>query len=92
MLENIGNRLQDLRISRNMSQADLALAAGVSVRTLRRLEAAGDARLETVARVALALRLEEQFDRFFAPEETRTLDEIVKAQRKRKRVRKGSRR
>jgi transcriptional regulator with XRE-family HTH domain len=92
MLAAIGQRLQSLRISRHLSQADLATAAGISVRTLRRLEAEGDARLETVARVALALRVQDQFDSFFAPEETRTLDEILEAQRQPKRVRKAKRR
>jgi transcriptional regulator with XRE-family HTH domain len=92
MLAGIGKRLQSLRISRRLSQQDLASAAGVSVRTLRRLEAEGDARLETVARIALALRVQHQFDGFFAAEETRTLDEILEAQRRPKRVRKPARR
>ena len=92
MLTAIGQRLQSFRISRHLSQEALALAAGISVRTLRRLEAEGDARLETVARVALALRAQDQFDGLFAPEETRTLDDILEAQRRPKRVRKAIRR
>ena len=92
MLIAIGRRLQDFRISRRLSQEELASAAGISVRTLRRLEAEGDARLETLARVALALRAQDRFDGLFAPEETRTLDDILEEQRRPKRVRKALRR
>jgi transcriptional regulator with XRE-family HTH domain len=88
MVTAIGQRLKDLRISRHQTQEDLASAAGISVRTLRRLEAEGDARLESVARVALALRVPHQFDSLFAPEETRTFDEMLEAQRRPKRARK----
>ena len=91
MLISFGQRLQSLRISRRLSQEELASAAGISARTLRRLESEGDARLETVTRVVLALRLQDQFDNFFAPEETRTLDEILASQRPPKRVRKSTR-
>ncbi|MDE2483451.1 MAG: helix-turn-helix transcriptional regulator [bacterium] len=87
-LAGIGARLQQLRVARRISQHDLALAAGISARTLRRLEAAGDARLETLVRVAFALRIESQLDALFAVEETRSLDEILDMQRKPKRVRK----
>jgi transcriptional regulator with XRE-family HTH domain len=91
MLTEIGGRIQALRISRRMSQEDLALAAGISVRTLRRLEAEGDARLETLARVVIALRVEKQLDGLFAPEETRSLDEILETRHRPKRVRKAVR-
>jgi transcriptional regulator with XRE-family HTH domain len=92
LVAGVGQRLKSLRITRRLSQADLATAAGISVRTLRRLESEGDARLETIARVALALRVQHQLDGFFAPEETRTLDELLAAQRRPKRVRSMARR
>jgi|SRR5579863_1492639 len=90
MLAEIGRRVQALRVSRHLTQEELAVAAGISVRTLKRLEAEGDGRLETVARIVLALRVQEQFEGLFAPEETRTIDQILEAQRKPKRVRKAA--
>ena len=53
----IGYRLARLRLSRNVTQATLAEDAGISLRTLRRLEAGDPSTLDTFLRVALALDL-----------------------------------
>lgn len=76
-LAEVGQRLRNLRIRRRMTQSDLAQAAGVSLRTLNRLEWEGDVRFETIVRVAFALRVVDQLDRLFAPEDTRSLDELI---------------
>lgn len=57
MESEIGSRLAQLRLSRNITQSMLAKEAGIGLRTLRRLEAGEPATLDTFLRVALALDL-----------------------------------
>ena len=57
MEAEIGFRLARLRLSRNVTQSMLAKEAGISPRTLRRLEAGGPSTLDTFLRVAVALDL-----------------------------------
>jgi transcriptional regulator with XRE-family HTH domain len=54
-LREIGARFEAYRLSRNITQAQLAESAGVSRSTLARLEANGAAGLDTVLRVLRAL-------------------------------------
>ena len=57
----LGRRLARLRLSRNITQAELARDAGVALRTLRRLEKGRPTALDSFLRVAAALELEEAF-------------------------------
>ena len=52
---DIGGRLAQLRLARNVTQEALARDAGVSLRTVRRLEAGSSCGLDSFLRVALAL-------------------------------------
>ncbi|MFF9898513.1 helix-turn-helix domain-containing protein [Streptomyces longispororuber] len=57
---DVGARLRDLRKRRGLSQRELAIASGVSLSTISKLEqgaSTGDVRLETVHRLAVALRV-----------------------------------
>ena len=53
----IGSRLAQLRLSRNVTQSMLAEDTGIGVRTLRRLEAGEPSTFDTFLRIALALDL-----------------------------------
>lgn len=53
----LGRRLAQLRLSRNVTQKILAREAGIGLRTLRRLEAGQPTSLDSFLRVALALGL-----------------------------------
>jgi transcriptional regulator with XRE-family HTH domain len=57
VLEEIGTRLQRLRLERNLTQAELAREAGVSKITVERLEAGQPAKLQTLIRVLRVLGL-----------------------------------
>jgi len=59
---DIGAKIERLRLSRNITQAELAQDAGVSERTLRRLESGDGATLDSFVRVLSALRLSENLD------------------------------
>jgi len=55
VLQEIGGRLAQLRISLNLTQAELAANAGIGKRTLERIEAGEPAQTTTLIRVLRAL-------------------------------------
>lgn len=58
-------RIRLARLSKNLTQAELAGRVGVSVGTIRNLERSGDCAFSTVILVALALKVERSLDGFF---------------------------
>ena len=56
--EEVGRRLGQLRLSRNIKQSELARDSGVSERTLRRLESGKGATLDSFIRILIALKLQ----------------------------------
>lgn len=57
VLEEIGSRLSAVRLSRDLTQAELAHAAGVSKRTVERMEAGKSVQLTSFIRLLRALEL-----------------------------------
>ncbi len=66
-LRSLGLRAQRLRLLRNLTQEDLGKHAGVGIKALRRFESTGQGTLENVVRVAVALGVQEDFGKLFAP-------------------------
>jgi len=62
LTSEIGSKLERLRLSRNVTQTDLARDAGISERTLRRLESGDGATLDSLVRVLLALKIPQNLD------------------------------
>ena len=62
ILRELGERLSHARLERNLKQADLATQAGVSKRTVERMEAGGPTQLDNIVRVCRALGLVERFE------------------------------
>jgi transcriptional regulator with XRE-family HTH domain len=62
VLQGLGERLLRHRLDRNLTQADLALAAGVSKRTVERLEAGESTQLSNFIRILRALSLLDGLD------------------------------
>lgn len=60
----VNNKIKQLRLSKNLSQEQLAEKAKVSVRTIQRMEAGDDASIETLNLVAgaLGVSVKELFD------------------------------
>ena len=54
----LGERISKIRLSHNLTQADLSKSAGTSLRTIKRLEAGENSSLETFVKVLGALGLE----------------------------------
>lgn len=62
VLRELGERLARVRLERNLTQARLAEEAGVSKRTLERIEAGGPSQLVNLVRVFRALHLLDRFE------------------------------
>ena len=67
ILGELGSRLEQLRVQRGITQADLAREAGIGKRTLERMEAGEGAQLVTILRVLRALGMIDRLD-LLAPE------------------------
>jgi transcriptional regulator with XRE-family HTH domain len=85
---DIGKCAQDLRLSLGRTQADLAADAGVSRATVHRFEHGNDVGFHAVLRIAFALRAEQGFEQLFPPRDSRTLDDVLRANQPRLRARK----
>lgn len=59
---DIGGKLERLRLSRNITQAALAQDAGISERTLRRLESGDNPTLDSLIRVLISLKIPQNID------------------------------
>ena len=62
VLGELGLRFSKVRLSKNLTQADLAGQAGVSKRTLERFEAGESLQLSSLIRVCRALDLVDRLD------------------------------
>ena len=88
LLQELGRRIAQQRLDRNLSQAQLAEQAGISKRTLERLEAGASAtQLSLILRVLRQLDLLERLDLLIPEPQPSPLAllELQKAGRKRAR-------
>jgi len=76
LVTEIGSKLERLRLARNVTQTELARTAGVSERTLRRLESGNGATLDTLVRVLSALKLEQNLDLLVPDPRIRPIERI----------------
>jgi len=69
-------RLESIRLSRNMTQAQLAEAAGVSPRTIGRLEKGEGVSLDTLIRVMTALRIQQNLEALLPDPSVRPIERV----------------
>ncbi len=62
ILQELGGRLAQARLEQNLTQAELATQAGLSKRTVERMETGGVAKLASFVRVCRVLNLIERLD------------------------------
>ena len=87
VLQEIGERLARTRLERNLTQANLAQTAGISKRTLERLESgSASTQLTTFIRVCRALGLLPRFDTFLPKPLASPVEQVKLQGRKRKRA------
>ena len=84
VLEEVGRRLAETRLEQNRSQESIATAAGVSRRTIIRMEAGEDVSLATFVRVIRELGLIQNLEQLL-PEAAPSPIERLKTEGKRRR-------
>jgi transcriptional regulator with XRE-family HTH domain len=62
ILEELGRRLAQARLDRNQTQEDFAKAAGLSKRTIERMEAGHSVQMSNLVRAMRALHLAQNID------------------------------
>lgn len=83
----VGNRLANLRLARNITQQMLAREAGIGLRTLRRLEAGEPTSFDTFLRVAIALDLGDDLLTAVPSYDIRPIERVENRGRERRRAR-----
>lgn len=83
----LGERLEQIRLSRNMTQQQLAEEAGLSTRTIGRFERGEGAALDTFLRVLIALRLQQPLETMLPDPSIRPVERIETGGRQRRRAR-----
>ncbi|ANP47995.1 DNA-binding protein [Candidatus Viadribacter manganicus] len=81
ILVALGEALRARRVALNLSQEEAARRAGIGVRTLRRIESAGQGTIESLVNVAVAMRCEEKLGDIFPLPPARSMDELMQQQR-----------
>jgi transcriptional regulator with XRE-family HTH domain len=83
----IGRRLEAARLEQNISQAQLAAEAGVSRRTITRLENGGGVSVETLIRLMRALGIASRLETLLPEPGIRPIDRVRLKGKERKRAR-----
>ena len=87
VLEELGTRLAGARLGRNLTQAELAEQAGVSKRTVERLESGAVAtHLSGFLRVCRVLGLLENFESLVPEAQTSPMEQLKRQRGKRQRA------
>jgi transcriptional regulator with XRE-family HTH domain len=78
----IGERLRVARLARGWTQEELAERSGIALSTLKLLEAKGQGSLQRLARVAVALNLDEELrDLFSRPAAMESIEAVKRRER-----------
>ncbi len=85
ILRELGNRIKDIRVRRNMTQNEMARNAGVSFSTIVRIEKGESVNMDNFIRAMRVFGLLENFD-LLIPEQRQTPEEIYKGIPKKKRA------
>ena len=80
-------RLESIRLSRNITQAQLAEEAGVSPRTIGRLEKGQGVSMDTFIRIMMALNIQQNLEALLPDPSVRPIERIGMGAGERKRAR-----
>lgn len=85
-IKQIGRRLEQLRLSKNISQAEVAAKAGVSRRTISRLEAGETVALDTLIRVLKVYEIADRLSNLLPEQTVRPIERIERKGKQRQRA------
>ncbi len=86
VLEELGSRLRDLRLSRNVSQAALAKEAGMARFTLQRIEDGQPSSMTNFIRLLRSLDLLDELDGLVPESADRPVDQLRRRSKRRRRA------
>jgi putative transcriptional regulator len=86
VLAELGKRLTQARLDRNRTQEELAAAAGVSKRTIERLETGQSVQLSNMVRAFRALNLAQNLDQLIPQAAPSPIEQLKLHGRKRRRA------
>ncbi len=86
VLDEIGKRLTQRRLELNMTQAELAHAAGISKRTLERIESGESTQLSNFIRIIRSLDLLDRIDAFLPEARPGPIELLKRRGKERKRA------
>ena len=73
----VAQRARARRLDADLSQAGLALAAGVSLASVKRFERTGQVAFVALVRIALVLGATDELESWFTPTPARSIDEAL---------------
>ena len=85
-LAEFGRRLVHRRLERNLTQAQLSREAGVSKRTIERIESGGSTQLSTLIRILRALELLDRFEKLIPAPPPSPLEQLASEEPNRQRA------
>jgi len=86
VLVELGERFSRSRLDRELTQADVAEQAGISKRTVERIEAGGSAQLSSIIRLLRVLDLLPNLERLLPEVEPSPMDLLKRKGKQRKRA------
>ena len=76
----IASNVQKLRKRKKISQKELAERSGVSLGSIKRFEQTGEISLQSLTKIAIALRAEEELESLFTNANFESIEEILNGQ------------
>lgn len=86
IMVELGLRLAQARLDRNLTQEELAIAAFVSKRTIERLETGKSVQLNNLVRVLSALHLAQNLEQVAPPVGARPIEQLKRQSKNRRRA------
>lgn len=83
---DLGERLERNRLLQNIAQTDLAKKAGISTRTLRRLESGEGGTLDSFIRLLIALNIDSNLSMLIPDSTIRPMERVRQSKKERKRA------
>ncbi|MFT5655358.1 MAG: putative transcriptional regulator [Arenicella sp.] len=85
-IKALGQQLEQLRLSKNLSQSSVAAEAGVSRRTITRMEAGETVSLDTFIRVLKVYEVADRLANLFPEHDVRPIERVKLGGKQRKRA------
>lgn len=89
-IQFLGHQLEQLRLSKNLSQTAVAANAGVSRRTITRMEAGATVSLDTFIRVLKVYEVADRLTTLFPAQSVRPMERVKLGGKQRKRASSGA--